>query len=143
MNTQMLTEFLKRVPQWLLVGLVLFAVFWFGGLSYVAFFTNRSVEFFPPKVGPDPQLLAEFRRMSTAVDGLSKERLEQVTFLRKKLAEERGHIASARTYMSLGYYDHKDNAAKYEAEIQKVEQRYSEEFAAVKTAMDGLERKLK
>jgi hypothetical protein len=78
----------KAVPSWFLLILLTVLLCWFAGLSYIAFFTARAVEFFPPKIGTDPAIVKEIQNLTVEIkeliDGEQKYRSEPVKPTRRR-----------------------------------------------------------
>ena len=136
---KIISELINRVPRWFLLCAITFLVAWFGGLSYVAFFTSRGVEFFPPKIGSDPKIVSALDNLNTTFKGASEQHYAQVTFLRKQLSDARERAASSRGSISFSAYAYEDNARKYETEIKELDEKFSERLNGIKDTLARLE----
>jgi hypothetical protein len=135
---KLLSEVIKRVPQWLLLLAIVFLIAWFGGLSYVAFFSHRSVEFFPPKVGPDKRLLATIENMNATLQTLRDKNAERIKFLQQELAKSRYEAATSDYSFSKGYEFHQ-NEAKYEREINEADKNMNAKLDDLSARVSTLE----
>ena len=136
---QLLTKLVDAVPKWFLLLVLTFLVAWFGGLSYIAFFSSRSVEFFPPKIGPDPALINAVAKLDTDLQGLTKQHFDQITFLRAQLAESRAKAAASREGGISSSIEYGENASKYEREIKELDETLSMKLTHISEQVSQLE----
>lgn len=56
---------IEKLPVKFVAAILIVVLAWFGFFTAVALLTNRSVDFFPPHIGTDKALVAEFQYLSS------------------------------------------------------------------------------
>lgn len=66
----------RTSPKFVIIALTTAAtllVMWFGGLLFIAVTTKRSVEFLPPKISTDPELVNGIQRLAAIAEEMQKD----------------------------------------------------------------------
>lgn len=140
---KVILKLIENVPKWFLLTVLALLIGWFGGLSYVAFFTNRNVEFWPPKVGTDKQLLAEIQLLSQEARQLQAKHDTHLVYLRSQLANVRERAASEKSFSLSRPEGYEEASRSYEKEINEYERRYSADLKILISKVNSLENKIK
>ena len=91
-------------------------------LGYVASTTDREVQFFPPRIGPDVKasavvhmggLEAELSEVKTILDG-------ELVALNARLAEARTNMAAGSSVGGQGSYEWRQNVRSYEKDLRDI-----------------------
>ncbi len=142
-----LTKLVEKIPARFAAILVAVsiggALIWFSVIAGAALFTNRQVEFFPPKIGTDPQLRAELK---TLTERLTQTIKEEQDFRRSMVTGALGLRGAAAGYRQQGQDKIADElingADKMEAQIKQSEERLEERFRALEASLGQLKKRL-
>lgn len=117
---------LGRLPKWALTAICLVIVCYIGMWGAVAIFSERDVEFFPPKIGSGPKtkLVIEFSEMRKDIKEINKLMDSHIDKLYDQLNEARNKESTAKnTSDSINWqtnqYDIQRDIEKYEKEISQ------------------------
>lgn len=118
----------NRMPIWALTTISFVFVSYIGVLGAVAIFSERDVEFFPPKIGSGPKtkLVNEFRDMRSdikKIDGLMQ---SHISNLYKQLNEAR--LKKSSEDETLKSIDWSININHIESDIEKYEEKIYKEI---------------
>jgi hypothetical protein len=114
----------SRMPIWALTTIAFVFVSYIGVLGAVAIFSERDVEFFPPKIGSGPKtkLVGEFSEMRKDIKVINKLIESHITSLYTQLNDARAKESSATTsYEKINWqvnqFDIQEDIIKYENKI--------------------------
>ena len=141
------TKLVEKVPARLvalLLSVTVGAAFvWFAVLAGAALFTNRDVQFFPPKIGTDPQVKAEVKLLSERVDQVVKqEQTLRGTLIAASISMRTGAADLRQKGQDKAADEYRLGADKIDAQIKETEQRLGERYRALEASLDQLRRQL-
>jgi hypothetical protein len=141
------SKLVERVPARLAALLLALTVgtslVWFVALAGAALFTNRAVEFFPPKIGTDPALQAEIKALHEQLrESIQNEQSLRVTLIGQSIAVREQSAQARQKGEDRAADAYKENADQLDLQIRRSEELLARQLSEFGPRLDSLQRRL-